>query len=141
MTIQLNKAFDHNQGPHWLDFLAFLIFSITAIDKIMVYYSRLPLEQVEDFQQTCMKYEIRRLDIIIVQAANWPSALKAAFQHLEKRKAKRMEQLKIIEAIKTSNLLWKKMSKARQRSWQKCAPVIAATMVPVLVARMVVVVL
>lgn len=51
-----------------------------------------------------MEYEICRLDIITVQAANRASVLKVTFQYLEKRKAKRMDQLKIIEAIKIINL-------------------------------------
>ena len=66
-----------------------------------------------------MEYKICRLDIITTQAANWASALKAAFQRLEKCKAKRMEQLKIIKAIKTSNLAMKEKVKSEEEELTK----------------------
>ena len=75
---------------------------------------RLLLKQVNDFYRTRIKYEIRHLDIITTQLANRASALKSALQHLEKRKAKRMEQLKIIEAIKISNLAIEEKAKGKE---------------------------
>ena len=118
-VIQLNKAFELNPGPHQLDSLAPPILSITAMDEIAVRYSRLPLEQADDFHRTRMEYEIRRLDIITAQAANRASALKAALQRLEKRKAKRMEQLKIIKAIKISNLAMEEKVKGEEEELTK----------------------
>ena len=116
VVIQLNKAFNLNLGSHWLDsyFLAPAILFITAIDEIVVRYLRLPLEQANDFYRTRIEYKICYLNIITTQAANRASVLKTALQRLEKRKAKRMEQLKIIEAIKTTNLAMEEKVKGEE---------------------------
>lgn len=113
--IQLNKAFILNLGPYWLDFLVFLILFITAINNIVVGYLRLPLKQAYDFHQTNMEYKICHPDIITAQVANWVSALKATLQCLEKYKAKRIEQLTIIEAIKSSNLAMEEKVKGKKK--------------------------
>lgn len=118
-VIQLNKAFDLNLGSHWLDSLAPPILSITAMDEITVRYLRLLLERANDFHRTHMEYKIRRLDIITTQAANRAFAFKATFQCLEKRKAKQMEQLKIIEAFKTSNLAMEEKVKGEKEELTK----------------------
>lgn len=114
-VIALNKAFDFSPGPHRLDSLAPPVLTTTTMDEIAVRYSRLPLERADDFHRTRMEYEIRRLDLITAQAANRASALKATLQRIDKRKAKRMEQLKIIEAIKTSSLAIEDKIKSEER--------------------------
>ena len=66
-----------------------------------------------------MEYEIRRLDIIIAQTANQVSAFKATLQRLKKRKTKRMKQLKMIEAIKKSNLAMEGKVKGKEEELTK----------------------
>lgn len=114
-VIALNKEFEFSPGPHRLDSLAPPVLAATEIDEIAQRYSRLPLERADDFHRTRIEYEIARLDIITAEAANRALALKATLQQIEKRKAKRMEQLKTIEAIKTSNLAMEEKIKAEER--------------------------
>lgn len=76
-------------------------------------YSRLPLNQADDYYRTQMEYKICRLDFITAQAGNWASALKATLQQINKRRAKRRKQLKIIKAIKISNLAMEDKMKSK----------------------------
>ena len=89
------------------------------MDEIAMRYLHLPLEQADDFHRARIEYEIYSLNIITTQAANQAFVLKAALQRLEKRKAKRMEQLKILEAIKTSNLAIEEKIKGKEEELTK----------------------
>ncbi len=51
-----------------------------------------------------VEHEIARLDIIAAQAANCTSAFKNAFNCIQSRKAKRLEQFEIIVTIKNNNI-------------------------------------
>lgn len=62
----------------------------------------------------CIKYEIYWLDFIIAQVANWVSVFKTTFQQIDKCKTKRIKQLKIIVAIKTSNLAMEEKIKNKE---------------------------
>lgn len=89
------------------------------MNEIAVRYLRLSLKQADDFHRIYMEYKICHLNIITAQAANWASALKVALQHLKKRKAKQMEQFKIIETIKTSNLAMEEKVKGKEEELTK----------------------
>lgn len=103
-VIALNKAFNIFPEAYRLDILSPLVLTIEAIDKIARCYSRLSLALVDDFHRARVKHKIARLDIIIAQAANQASALKAILCRIQNRKAKRLEQLEIIATIKNNNL-------------------------------------
>lgn len=60
---------------------------------------------MDDFYTTQIGHKIVPLDIITAQAANWASVLKNTLYCIQIRKAKRLEQLEIIAAIKNNNFL------------------------------------
>lgn len=111
-VIALNKQFEFSPGPHRLDSLTPPVLATAAMDEVARRYSHLPLELADDFHCTRIENEIARLDIITAQAANRAAALKATLDRLKGRKAKRLEQLDIINAIKTNNMKTEEKIKA-----------------------------
>lgn len=76
-VIALNKAFNIFSGAYCLDILSSLILTIEAVDEIARCYSRLSLARVDNFHKARVEHKIARLDIIVAQAANQASVLKA----------------------------------------------------------------
>lgn len=113
--IQINKAFDFSSSPYWLDSLASSVLITIAIDKSIVCYLCLFLERTDNFHQIYIKYKICHLNIIIAQVVNRVSIFKTALTQIDKRKAKCIEQFKIIEAIKTNNLAIEEIVKSDEQ--------------------------
>ena len=115
-VLELEKAFDFSAGPDRLDSLSPSppVLSATATDEVARRYSLLPLERADNFHQKRIEQEIAWLDIIISQAANRASTLKAALASATKRKARYLEQIELIQTIKSNNLQMEEKIKAEQ---------------------------
>ncbi len=81
-VIAINKEFDIYPNIYHLNTLSPLVFIIKVVDKVACCYLRLLLAWADDFHKVQIEYEIARLDIIAVQAANWASSLKNAFKRI-----------------------------------------------------------
>ncbi len=90
-VISMEKNIGFSPGPHHLDTLSPPVLAPEVEDKIARCYSYLPLERSDVFHTARMEQEITRLDIIVSQAANSTSALKAALARATKRKDKYKE--------------------------------------------------
>lgn len=66
-----------------------------------------------------MEQEIAQLNIIVSQAANHVSALKAALARATKRKNKYKEQLELIHTIKVNNMMMEEKIKEEQQELER----------------------
>lgn len=113
-VIELEKEFNFSPGPHRLDTLSPPVLAPEVVDEVARRYSHLPLERADAFHAARIKQEIARLDIIVSQAANRASALKAALARATKQKTKYKEQLELIQTIKANNVMMEDKVKTEQ---------------------------
>lgn len=118
-VISMEKEFDFSPGPYRLDTLSPPVLVPEVVDKVACRYSRLPLERADAFHATHIEQEIAQLDIIVSQAANRASALKAALARATKQKSKYKEQLELIRTIKANNIMMEKKIKAEQQDLER----------------------
>ncbi len=85
-VILIEKDIGFSPSPHHLNTLFPPVLAPKIVDKVVHRYSCLPLEQANTFHTARMEHKIAQLDIIVSQAANRASALKADLTQVTKRK-------------------------------------------------------